>query len=1028
MTRVKWAIEDSFPIVEINRLAVPERNSFKPIYQMHKWFARRASCVFRAILLGALKPLPLDEDGNPTQSGAQVIMEEFYKNHTHDSDTNGKLILDPFMGGGTTVVEALRLGCKVIGIDLNPVAWFIVKTEVEPVDVDQLKQSFDELANRIVPWSGKPLKQTLLDLYRTTCPCCGSPDADIIYTFWVKSAICTNPTCHKPVPLFTDFIVGAKQPSIRYHQDVVCSKCSKTFDWEIEPASLIAESSLTVVNNLDGAGVGRGNKRWAFSPREPVDCPWCNQPTKPMLGRGRARPLRKKVSLTVLLCPHCQSIWQYRGGLADQVNCPSCQYQYSPSNGNVDRGKFVCPACGTKGGVIESARSQEPGCPLPMNMYAIRGYCAACDKAAASALQQDNQLVLPEMGDTQGARAQHVAPARHRCLLEVASGVFFKRIHPDDLERVRAASDIWSKHQDILPHPKGPIPRGEKTKTHLLGHNYLRWSQLFNDRQLVCLSTILASIRDFPDHPARYFMLSNFQMLLERNSLFCRYYNDRAIVRGMFARHDFHPLNSPAETNVMGSAEWGGTWDNLKERLLEGKRFNHAPFDWRPNLGAGRIEVASGEKIDGRMCELRCEDSRNIGSLTTDRVDAVITDPPYADNVNYSELSDFFYVWLRLGLEHENACFAPELTPKSAEIVENKTRGISRSEYKDGLTQVFRESIALVSSDAVIVFTFHHREGTAWEALLESLMEAGLSLSAVYPIHGESESSMHLMDKEGGISYDLIHVCRKRTASVTPRSWAGIRQEIRRRSRAEIEVVELGRYGNEPLGAADVNIILIGKCLELYSQHYGQVLDHVGRNVPLHEALESIKMEVDQLVSHDQPLPSELADIDPVSYIYLLCLADRTSEIKSDELHKYTRGVLEPDELIKAGLIIKGRAGRGRHFDIKSPNERFTDLQEKFRLDGGVTQAALPGMEEVVNVEGSRQHGIYFIDYVHYLMGLVEGGENLRQWLERFRRVTPQIRSACEYLRQCQPRFASACDKILKFLDVSPLFKGGSGS
>ncbi|MGH8632175.1 MAG: DUF1156 domain-containing protein, partial [Burkholderiales bacterium] len=53
---VPRAIEVGFPIVEINRLAEPERNSFKPIYQMHKWFARRASCVFRAILLGALKP------------------------------------------------------------------------------------------------------------------------------------------------------------------------------------------------------------------------------------------------------------------------------------------------------------------------------------------------------------------------------------------------------------------------------------------------------------------------------------------------------------------------------------------------------------------------------------------------------------------------------------------------------------------------------------------------------------------------------------------------------------------------------------------------------------------------------------------------------------------------------------------------------------------------------------------------------------------------------------------------------------
>ncbi|MBC8418552.1 MAG: DUF1156 domain-containing protein, partial [Desulfobacterales bacterium] len=123
---IRKAIEESFPVVEINRLAIPERNAFKPIYQMHKWFARRASCVFRAILLSAMKPAGTD------------IMGEFYKDHTNDPDTKGVRILDPFMGGGTTIVEALRLGCHVTGIDLSPVAWFIVKTEVEPVDIEEL--------------------------------------------------------------------------------------------------------------------------------------------------------------------------------------------------------------------------------------------------------------------------------------------------------------------------------------------------------------------------------------------------------------------------------------------------------------------------------------------------------------------------------------------------------------------------------------------------------------------------------------------------------------------------------------------------------------------------------------------------------------------------------------------------------------------------------------------------------------------------------------------------------------------------
>jgi len=234
---MKRAIEESFPIVEINRLAVPERNAFKPIYQMHKWFARRASCVFRAILLASMKPAGTD------------IMAEFYKDHTNDPDTNGVKVLDPFMGGGTTVVEALRLGCDVTGIDLNPVAWFIVKTEVEPVDIGELKAAFKRLEERKTA-SGKSVKEELLSHYKTECPCCGSgrEDADIIYTFWVKSAICTNPNCKKEVPLFNNYIIAQKSPTIRYVPDYKCRSCNKEYDLDVEPASLIAEKTLTVHN------------------------------------------------------------------------------------------------------------------------------------------------------------------------------------------------------------------------------------------------------------------------------------------------------------------------------------------------------------------------------------------------------------------------------------------------------------------------------------------------------------------------------------------------------------------------------------------------------------------------------------------------------------------------------------------------------------------------------------------------------------------------------------------------------------
>src|SRR5205807_643345 len=139
--------------------------------------------------------------------------------------------------------------------------------------------------------------------------------------------------------------------------------------------------------------------------------------------------------------------------------------------------------------------------------------------------------------------------------------------------------------------------------------------------------------------------------------------------------------------------------------------------------------------------------------------------------------------------------------------------------------------------------------------------------------------------------------CKRRDeqAAIERRSWAGIRQENRRLARGEIRAIEAGRYGNDPLSPADVNIVLIGKCLELYSRHYGAVVDHQGRNVELHEALKEIRNMVDDLVSKEHPLPTELEDIDAESRIYLLALCGASREIKSDDVHKSTRGVLEPD-------------------------------------------------------------------------------------------------------------------------------------
>jgi adenine-specific DNA methylase len=249
-------IEYDFPLFEVNRLAVKEANAKKPIYTMHKWWARRLSCVFRTILLASaidwedwdrLEPWKrnrngdfVDKDGNKIadateyhrrvrREGQNSAWERLYyrlddeanavirwaftkwKDRPHppspspcgrggaegggevcapperlvdylaslgisfgdpewwtkiDWDSREPItVLDPFMGGGTTIVEALRLGANVIGVDLNPVAWFIVKKETDGCDLEELERAFKQVEAAVA--------EEIKSYYKTVCPCCG---------------------------------------------------------------------------------------------------------------------------------------------------------------------------------------------------------------------------------------------------------------------------------------------------------------------------------------------------------------------------------------------------------------------------------------------------------------------------------------------------------------------------------------------------------------------------------------------------------------------------------------------------------------------------------------------------------------------------------------------------------------------------------------------------------------------------------------------------------------------------------------
>ena len=136
--RPKTCLEVDFPIIPINQIAAIEgkgSGALKPIYQVTKWWARRRSTVFRAMLLAAATKAPDDES-----KAAKAVWDVYYANHQKSGAFKHLKVADSFMGGGTTIVEGSRLGMQMYGCDLNPVAWFVAKHELAQVDIEEVSQ------------------------------------------------------------------------------------------------------------------------------------------------------------------------------------------------------------------------------------------------------------------------------------------------------------------------------------------------------------------------------------------------------------------------------------------------------------------------------------------------------------------------------------------------------------------------------------------------------------------------------------------------------------------------------------------------------------------------------------------------------------------------------------------------------------------------------------------------------------------------------------------------------------------------
>jgi putative DNA methylase len=677
------AIERSFPFVEISEIAEREswrKDVYQPVYYIHKWWARRLSCVFRAIVLGACAPAE-----GVTDRGSDGILELFYK----PVQFRDMLIYDPFMGSGTTVGEAHKLGCRVMGRDINQVSYFIVENALSTHDISEVRRTFKaierDVSHRIKAYYKAQTKHHGL--------------VDVLYYFWVKFVPC--PCCGAQVDLFNSRIFAK-----------------------------------------------------------------------------HARPGRHPEAKS--LCPACgaiNSIVIYQ----TEVKCDQCGTSYNPQEGSTGKTKAMCPDCQCTFPIIEAIRSLDH--PPHHRMYA--------------------KVILTPDGDKEYLPIDEYDQALYR----------------------EASAELLAGH---FAYPQVAIEPGYNTDQ-VLNYNYTHWHQMFNDRQLLCSSILSERIRNIEKDSLRALFACLLSGCLEFNSMFCSFKGEgTGAVRHTFSHHILKPERTPLEANLWGTPESSGAFSTLFERRIlraieykdnpfelqlsdrvNGKRQSRKVFNINRKMG-GEIALTYDDfQRDDFDIYLSCGSSSQT-DIEDGIVDAVITDPPFFDNVHYSQLADFFYVWMREMMGREGV-FQVESTRSKEEVQQTDPR-----RFTDNLVAVFRDCHRVLKDDGLVIFTYHHSRPEGWSAILEATLKAGFYIEATHPVKSEMSVAIPKQQAKSPIDIDIIIVGRKLALiEPFPEVPADLFSECVEETN---EIVEAFNRSNRKLSRSDITVLMMARLITTLSR------------------------------------------------------------------------------------------------------------------------------------------------------------------------------------------------------------------
>ena len=794
-TNDKRLIEVDFPLKRVSLDSVHEKNvRHGHISTLHIWPARRPLAASRAALIATLLPDPgdaekrkvllermagtivtkterkringrlVEKDKEETSGGIlhwgrenNGDLDWFRKEIRSAYDGRAPRVLDPFAGGGAIPLEALRLGCDVTAMDINPVAWFILKCTLQypqqlsgqtrPLPAFAVEDgAFIEAFLKSKGFKGVRLHTVLqrlghgsntegiqLEALSQDDPLFEASLAWHVRAWgrWALARARRELAAYYPTyaefQALTSDPVGDQRPSqlLALDDDGVP---------QLEP--LNAEFSTNYLKDPN-------NPRWISKPpvvylwARTVPCKQCRAILPLLKTRWLCKKDRKRALLTmepnedrtsVVFDVHVDP--PQNGGNAAQRR----EHDRRIGAGTMTRTGASCPCCGAI-----------------MTMQDIRH-------------------------EGQGGRLGRMLTA------VVVDGVNGKEYRlPTEYERT--VSEVSEEQLltvfDRVPFglPDEPVPEsgsGASRAFSVGGYGLNTWRKLFTNRQLLALGEFVTVFREMPpqlsDYPEEWreavvaMCLPIVSRMADRGSTLATWTNNLEQIRNTFARFalpitwdfsEFAPLSDT--TGGFGqSVDW-------VFKVCEHLQNSVAPEQ------TGQVHCASA---------IECR---------TNDIDVIVTDPPYYDAIPYSDLMDFFYVWLRRAAqgisEDLEAVFSQPLGPKwdhdagDGELIDDANRfggnrELSRNNYEEGMFRSFQACHAALRPDGRLVVVFANKQPDAWEALAGALVRAGFVVNGSWPVQTE-RSNRNRAIASAALSSSVWLVCKKRPPTARP-GWDNI--------------------------------------------------------------------------------------------------------------------------------------------------------------------------------------------------------------------------------------------------------------